>query len=217
MVVHANVLACIHTHVFFKVIFEQNSREKLLTYLGFNADAIAKEADKPIAKQDNEESKAEENVPGNRERAEVADGIQHGKIVTSATAPQNRDQSKEEKEKLAGKLIKHALLVGKFSAAVKSCLQVDNMADALLLASCGGAELWASTQAEYFERCGGSSGYLGIISAIVNSELRQFVATSNLSTWKETLAVLRCVVICTIATCNIIIVLCLCYCFHHHH
>ncbi len=178
-----------------KVIFEPNSREKLLTHLGFNAEAVANEVDQHIAKQ-GKTRELEGDVPGNRETAET-DAVLKNNVV-SATAPQNRVRSKDESEKLVvEKLIKRSLLVGKFSAAVKSCLQVDNMADALLLASCGGAELWASTQSEYFERHKGSSersGYLGIVSAIVNSELRQFVETSNLSTWKETLAILRCVV-----------------------
>ncbi len=169
-----------------------------MTHLGFNADDIAKEVDQPIAKQGSVES--EGDVRGNRGGKREADVFLNNKNVI---APKGRDDgSKEENEKLAGKRIKRALLVGNFSAAVKSCLQVDNMADALLLASCGGAELWASTQAEYFDRHGGSSGYLEIASAIVNSELRKFVEKSDLTTWKETLAVLRFVIV--ICMCDII-------------
>ncbi len=165
-----------------------------MTHLGFNADDIAKEIDKSIAKQGSAELEGDV-VQGNREvgaTAEVDDVSKKNDIVT---APRGRkERRKRENEKLVEKLIKCALLVGNFSAAVKSCLQVDNMADALLLASCGGVELWASTQAEYFDRYEGNSGYLAIASAIVNSELGKFVEKSDLATWKETLAILRFVI-----------------------
>ncbi len=169
-----------------------------MTHLGFNTDDTAKEVDQPIAKQRSVESGGD--VRGNGEVKTEADVFLDIKKIT---APKGReDRSKEEDEKLAGKRIKRALLVGNFSAAVKSCLEVDNMADALLLASCGGAELWVSTQAEYFDRHGGSSGYLEIASAIVNSELHKFVEKSDLTTWKETLAVLRFVIV--ICMCDIV-------------
>ncbi|CAM9628396.1 unnamed protein product, partial [Phaeothamnion confervicola] len=86
-------------------------------------------------------------------------------------------------------LIKKALLVGNFEAAVQCCLRTGNMADALLLASCGGAELWAKTKAAYFDRETKRRPFLSIVSAIIKSELGRLVQSSDLRQWPETLAI----------------------------
>ena len=64
------------------------------------------------------------------------------------------------------------------------------MAEALLLASCGGAELWASTQAKYFEREARKRPFLHLLSAIIKTDLSELVQNSDLAHWQETLAVL---------------------------
>jgi protein transport protein SEC31 len=93
------------------------------------------------------------------------------------------------KSKEAEALIKKALLVGNFEVAVQCCLSSGNMADALLLASCGGADLWASTQAAYFEKTSAQKPFLRIVKAIIKSELSTLVETSDLASWQETLAI----------------------------
>ncbi|CAN0182982.1 unnamed protein product, partial [Discosporangium mesarthrocarpum] len=89
----------------------------------------------------------------------------------------------------AEEVIKRSLLVGNFEAAVQCCLATGNMADAMLLASCGGADLWAKTQVEYFQRESHRRPFLKIVSAIIKSELGGLVESSNLSQWQETLAI----------------------------
>lgn len=86
--------------------------------------------------------------------------------------------------------VKDALLVGNFEAAVECCIRSGNMADALMLASCGGADLWAKTQAEYFARQGSRRPFLSLVSAVVQNQLSELVSSSDPSKWKETLAVL---------------------------
>ena len=114
---------------FMQIMFEQNAREELLGYLGFNPE----------------------------------------EIHTAAMEFQN-----EEKEEVAGtppmsleaeSAVKNALLVGNFEAAVECCFRSNNLADALLLASCGGAELWAKTQAEYFAREAKKRPFLSLVYA----------------------------------------------------
>eukprot|EP00520_Triparma_pacifica_P007477 CAMPEP_0118634794 /NCGR_PEP_ID=MMETSP0785-20121206/1737_1 /TAXON_ID=91992 /ORGANISM="Bolidomonas pacifica, Strain CCMP 1866" /LENGTH=235 /DNA_ID=CAMNT_0006525793 /DNA_START=27 /DNA_END=731 /DNA_ORIENTATION=+ len=86
--------------------------------------------------------------------------------------------------------VSKALLVGNFEAAVECCFKNGQLADALILSSCGGAELWQKAQAIYFERESKSRPYLNVVKAVINSTLGEFVADSDLSNWRETLAIL---------------------------
>jgi len=90
----------------------------------------------------------------------------------------------------AEKMINETLLVGNFDAAVECCFRNGNLADALVLASCGGADLWAKAQATYFESEARKRPFLSIVSAVIQKKLGDFVASSKLSKWHETLAVL---------------------------
>jgi len=90
----------------------------------------------------------------------------------------------------AEEMIKRALLVGNFEAAVQCCLKNGQMADALVLASCGGADLWASTQAKYFEAETARRPFLDLVACIIKSELGHLVETNALPNWEETLAIL---------------------------
>ena len=72
--------------------------------------------------------------------------------------------------------MKQALLVGNFEAAVECCIQSGNLADALLLSSCGGAELWAKTQSKYFELESQKRSFLPIVSAVIHDEVRNTIA-----------------------------------------
>lgn len=86
--------------------------------------------------------------------------------------------------------VKDALLVGNFEAAVECCFRSGNLADALVLGSCGGADLWTKTQAEYFSREAKKRPFLSLVSAVMNNQLTELVGMSDPSKWKETLAVL---------------------------
>lgn len=90
----------------------------------------------------------------------------------------------------AKETVKKALLVGNFEAAVECCFKNGQLADALVLSSCGGAELWSKTQAMYFERESAARPYLKIVNAVINSNLGELVESSDLGKWRETLAIL---------------------------
>lgn len=90
----------------------------------------------------------------------------------------------------AENVVKDALLVGNFEAAVECCFRSGNYADALVLASCGGAELWAKTQAEYFSREAKRRPFLSLVSAVIHGQLTELVGRSDPKKWRETLAVL---------------------------
>ncbi|RHY28539.1 hypothetical protein DYB32_005893 [Aphanomyces invadans] len=84
--------------------------------------------------------------------------------------------------------IKRSLLVGNFEAAVDVCLANNQLADALLLATCGGPELWHRTQEAFFAKQ--TRPFMKSVAAIIKNELDTLVLESDPVAWKETLAIL---------------------------
>lgn len=85
-------------------------------------------------------------------------------------------------------LIKQALLVGNLTTAVECCFKSGLMAEALLLASGGGTELWTRARDEYLRLQGDS--FLNTVGSIMTNEFEKLIASSSLLQWKETLAII---------------------------
>ncbi|KAF4663760.1 protein transport protein S31 [Perkinsus chesapeaki] len=85
-------------------------------------------------------------------------------------------------------IIKQSLLVGDLNAAVDCCMRSGKYADALLLASGGGQDLWLRTRDEYMRRQ--QDPFFRMVSYIMTNDMDKLVATSDLNTWQETLAIL---------------------------
>ncbi|XP_061703672.1 protein transport protein Sec31A isoform X2 [Syngnathoides biaculeatus] len=83
-------------------------------------------------------------------------------------------------------LITQALLTGDFEGAVELCIHDDRMADSIILAIAGGAELLEKTQRKYFRTSRGKITKL--ISAVVTKDWRDVLTTCDLHNWKEALA-----------------------------
>jgi protein transport protein SEC31 len=149
---------------FMKVIFETNARQHLLQHLGFDAETIAAAANQFTEKTSQ-------------------NGVGPPAATDGAKPP-------AASSKAADDMVKKALLVGNFEAAVECCFQTGNLADALVLASCGGPDLWAKTQERYFYRESPKRPYLSIVNAIMHNQLEEMVAQSDTKRWQETLAIL---------------------------
>ena len=152
---------------FMQIMFESNAREELLSYLGFDPERIQE-----AAMEFSEEQETAEQENGDN-------GSSSPRHHTTATM-----------SKKAENAIKDALLVGNFEAAVECCFRSNNLADALILASCGGSDLWQKTQSEYFARETGRRPYLSLVSAVIHDNLTELVESSDPVKWRETLAVL---------------------------
>lgn len=85
-------------------------------------------------------------------------------------------------------VLKRALLVGDFASAVSVCFEQSRFADALLLASCGSADVWAAAKDEYFRRR--ASPLTAALSAVVRCDFANFVASTPLSDWRDVLGLL---------------------------
>mmetsp|Transcript_2500 Transcript_2500/g.4474 ORF Transcript_2500/g.4474 Transcript_2500/m.4474 type:complete len:1319 (-) Transcript_2500:130-4086(-) len=97
----------------------------------------------------------------------------------------------ESKDPNLDDTIGKALLVGNFSVAVECCLENNRFADALLLSSCGGADLWNETLAKYLDRFYHKKPYIPVLSAVIQQDLETYVRRSDVSgdNWKEVLAI----------------------------
>uniref|UniRef100_A0A7N9AQ61 Protein transport protein Sec31A n=1 Tax=Mastacembelus armatus TaxID=205130 RepID=A0A7N9AQ61_9TELE len=83
-------------------------------------------------------------------------------------------------------LITQALLTGDFEGAVELCLHDNRMADSIILAIAGGAELLEKTQKKYFMKT--HSKITKLISAVVMKDWQDILKTCDLQNWKEALA-----------------------------
>ena len=113
------------------LIFEPNAREKLLECLGYDAQQIAQQFAPPPP-------------PSSTPSSPQVDDTSAEDVFATRTQSLSisSDRSIEEKSPLtpaAEADVKRALLVGNFDAAVEGCFKNGALADALLLASCGGA------------------------------------------------------------------------------
>ncbi|ETB57173.1 hypothetical protein YYC_04992 [Plasmodium yoelii 17X] len=85
-------------------------------------------------------------------------------------------------------IIKECLLVGNIEAAVELCLYQNRMADALLLSSFGGENLWHKTKNIYIKKQNDS--FLRNINYVLDDNLECLVKTIDLSSWDEALSIL---------------------------
>lgn len=151
---------------FMQVIFETNARHELLRHLGFDAGEIAAAAN------------------------QYTDDLAHGKSSSALSVKGDDDERPTGMSPVLQELVKKALLVGNFEAAVECCFETGNYADALMLASCGGGDLLAKTQERYFVSESSKRPFLSLVSGIIRNQLDELVASADTSTWHEMLAIL---------------------------
>lgn len=147
---------------FMQIVFDANARQQLLGMLGFDPETIAEKAN-----------------------SYTLDDVTNGVDKLSVDGKNAADMSAGTED-----MVKKALMVGNFEAAVECCFRTGNLADALLLASCGGAELWQNTQQRYFQAQSGKRSFLPLVSAVIQDGLVELVQNSDLKDWKDTLAIL---------------------------
>ena len=177
------------------ICFEDKAREELLNYLGFDTSQIvdmASQYAQSLASRANPISECTDSTQdwasgitaavgqlslGDNDKNEI--GITTAEMVNSAVKGEEAEH-----------MIRKALIVGNFSSAVDICLEAGLMTEALLLAQCGDPELWARTQHEFFVRQRKRKPFLDILHSVIKNELMTYVLQSDLTKWRETLALL---------------------------
>uniref|UniRef100_A0A674AX42 Protein transport protein Sec31A n=1 Tax=Salmo trutta TaxID=8032 RepID=A0A674AX42_SALTR len=150
---------------FLKVNLENDARGKYLELLGYKKEELAAKS-APAAEPTSEP--ISEHEPEVEPEPEV--------VPEPSPAPQLSMDG----------LITQALLTGDFQGAMELCLHDNRMADSIILAIAGGAELLEKTQRKYFTKA--PSKITKLISAVVMRDWRDVLQTCELQNWKEALA-----------------------------
>ncbi|EER05343.1 conserved hypothetical protein [Perkinsus marinus ATCC 50983] len=143
-----------------------------------------------IAAMDSEQAESLfDTLARTNEESEQA-GEQVGAASAGGLLSPIADMTRSETDWTSGveHIIKQSLIVGDLDAAVDCCMRSSKYADALLLASGGGQDLWLRTRDEYMRRQ--QDPFFRMVSYIMTNDMDKLVSTSDLNSWQETLAIL---------------------------
>ncbi|KAJ2800060.1 protein transport protein S31, partial [Coemansia helicoidea] len=100
------------------------------------------------------------------------------------------DKAKDVAAEDADGLVTRAVLLGDIESAVELCIEQERFADALVLATCGSAELATRAQQAYFARRAQQASYVRLLHGIVTGDLADVVENADIGEWDECLALL---------------------------
>lgn len=187
-----------------ETLLDANPRQKVIERLGFKRDEVeveaATEEDATKEAETTEETTDEatddkkknrlSNFFGDDEGAEGDDdflGLSSSKDTKPAATPFHLfgqgNTSLEDK-------ITKAIMLGDFASAVDICLKENRIADAFVIANCGGKELVQKVQTAYLAGATGAPSYLRLIGSVISEDLWDVVRNADLANWKEALATL---------------------------
>lgn len=180
-----------------KTLVSENSRSSVTEYLGFgdNTDAAkdAKEADisDVATDEDKAASTKDDDGSGFFEKTNNVDVDEDflSKLPATKTARTNDPfELFADSDSQPDKEITRALMLGQFEKAMNVCLKEDRMADAFVIANCGGDDLFAKAQKAYFSQASNGPKYLRLLNAVIGKNLWDVVYNADLANWKETMA-----------------------------
>ena len=184
------------------ICFDPNARTELVAHLGFDQNSVANQAQKYVF------SEAKPPSPRNMMAADSsisADdvfgapnigslSIEPPKPTPSLSPTSAKIQAEMVTAVLKGQevepIVRQAIIVGNFSAAVDCCMHAGLWAEALLLAKCGDPSLIIKAETAFFESQKNRYPFLNILHGIMKQQLMELVLHSDLNDWKQTLAVL---------------------------
>jgi protein transport protein SEC31 len=184
-----------------QALISQSPRKDLVEYLGFHdqadeaADSLAKlgldkkEGDEPSGaiakpagakKHKRLQSMFDPNPEGDSFLSELA--------ASKGAQNNNPFQIFNGSESEAEKQITRSLLLGEFEKALDVAIREDKMADAFMIAICGGPKCVEKAQEYYFSKQTGGPNYMRLLASIVGKNLWDVVHNADLSNWKEVMA-----------------------------
>ncbi|TVY13845.1 Protein transport protein SEC31 [Lachnellula arida] len=183
-----------------ETLISDNPRKHVTEYLGF-ADQV-EEAANGLAGLDLEE-KTDETAEGangtavknSRLSTLFSDGADGDDFLSTIAATKGAKTDNpfhlfSEADSASEKQITKALMLGQFEKAMTICLKEDKIADALIIANCGGKELLEKAQSVYLSKKLSGPNYLRLLSSVIGKNLWDIVYNADLSNWKETMATL---------------------------
>ena len=184
-----------------ETLIAENPRKKVTEYLGFSE---VDDTTNGVSATDLEEEKAngsEEKENGtsaaksNRLSSLFADGVEGDDFLsniatTKGAKTDNPFHLFSGSDTDSGRLITKALMLGQFEKAMTICIKEDRIADALIIANCGGKELFDKAQSAYLSRKVQGASYLRLLTSVIGKNLWDIVYNADLDNWKEVLATL---------------------------
>ncbi|KAB5528163.1 protein transport protein SEC31 [Coniochaeta sp. 2T2.1] len=175
-----------------------DGRAKIVEYLGFGKDdeKEAEPSSSPEEKDDKLAAPEKSNgVRGHKKGAISslwADGEDAEDFLSELTATKevktdNPFHLLSEGNTAVEDSITKALLVGNFEKATDICLEQGRVADAFIIANCGGKDLVDKVQTTYLASKRGSPSYLRLLGSVVSKNLWDIVYNADLANWKETM------------------------------
>jgi protein transport protein SEC31 len=187
-----------------ETLIAENPRQKVTEYLGFtdavdeasSEDADPKSSETEETEDPSSDSKTEFKA-GHKTRLSrfFADGEEGDDFLSSILATKDAKTHDpfhlfSETDSTSEKQITKALMLGQFEKAMNICIKEDRMADALIIANCGGKELLEKAQAAYLVRKTDVPNYLRLLTSVIGKNLWDVVYNADLSNWKEAMATL---------------------------
>ncbi|OAA43816.1 protein transport protein (SEC31) [Metarhizium rileyi] len=174
-----------------------NPRGQIVEYLGFKENELANgdsktdtDADegknKPVDGQSEEKSKGVADFFGGDE----GDDFMSSVAATKGAKTGNPFHLFADGDTSVEKDITKALMLGNFAKATDICLKEQRIADAFLIANCGGQELVDKVQSAYLANKSGMPSYLRLLGSVIAKNLWDVVYNADLDNWKETMAIL---------------------------
>jgi len=186
-----------------ETLLSANPRKEIVEYLGFNEKDIAEgttggEAEKK-AKEHEELEKPASNYKTHKKRISTffADGPDSegedflaNLSATKGAKTDNPFQLFGESDPPVERQITKALMLGNFEKATEICLEEGRMADAFIIANCGGKNLVDRVQSAYLSQKTGMPSYLRLLGSVIVKNLWDVVYNADLADWKETMVTL---------------------------
>jgi protein transport protein SEC31 len=186
-----------------KTLIADNPRKRVTEYLGFSE---ANETSNGIDTYESTNSNGqEERVEKPQEDGKApaqsrlstffADGAEHDDFLSNLSATKgvktdNPFEIYSESDSPSDCQITKALLLGQFEKAMIICLKEDRMADAFMIANCGGKDLVERVQAAYLSKKAEGPNYLRLLASVIGKNLWDIVYNADLGNWKESMATL---------------------------
>lgn len=178
-----------------QMLASQDARQKIIEQLGLKQP----ESVNGTKQQDSEktaESKDEKKPDERGEPGLFGEGVAEegdGDDDFFSKGPQQGDgpfQILGDEDSAVDKEITKAVMLGNFGKATDICLKEERMADAFLIANCGGQELVDKVQTAYLASKKASPSYVRLLGSIISKDLWDVVNNADLGNWKEIMAVL---------------------------
>jgi protein transport protein SEC31 len=177
-----------------KTLAGDSARSQVVSYLGFSKDSKAPNGDAEASKADagsngakNARAADDSNFFG--EEGEGDDFLSDLAASKSSKTDKPFHLLSEGNTALEDQVTK-AIIVGDFEKAAHICLAEDRVADAIIIANCGGKELLEKVQAKYLSTKAGGPSYLRLLNSVVGNNLWDVVYNADLANWKESMVTL---------------------------